>query len=295
MIMYDRLLVPVDRSDASLTAARYALQLADSTGAAVDVLHVVEVGRGASAPRGDEHTTTPGDHERKLLSNVERMADDVGLEITTELREGIPHEAIVEYAAEQGTQLIVMGRHGAANVSERLLGGVTEKVLRAGALPTLTLWTGSWEEGGIDADRVMLPTDGSDYSELAGEHAATLADLAGATVHVVSIADTGAAGGLFDTGGASEEFMANVEARHEEAVSRLADDVEKAVGRPVERAVVRGQPVAALQEYVEENQIDLIVMGSHGRTGFSRWLLGSTTERLLRTVDVPVLVVPRGQ
>lgn len=292
MITYDRLLVPVDGSDGSDAAVRHALALADSTGAAVDAVHVVEGGRGASRGRGREDSEASRGRGETYLAEVEALGEDLGLDVRTERLEGTPYRAILDYAADRGTHLVVMGRHGAGTVDERLLGGVTEKVLRAGALPVLTAWANDGDDTVVDAEELMLPTDGSDCAGVAGEHAATMAAVSGATVHVVSVADVDAAAGVFDAGGVSEEFVRNVEGRCREHVERMAGDVERAVDLPVERAVVRGRPAAALREYVEESGADLVVMGAHGRSGVSRWMLGSVTERLLRTTDVPVLVVP---
>lgn len=292
MITYDRILVPVDGSDGADAAVRHALALAEATGAAVDVVHVVEPGLGESPLDDPDSTSARRERGDALLADVEGAAADRGLEVTTALLAGTPHEAILEHAADRGSHLVVMGRHGAGTVGERLLGGVTEKVLRAGALPVLTAWATDGDDTVADAGELLVPTDGSDCAEVAGEHATTMARVADATVHVVSVADVDAAAGVFDAGGVSEEFVRNVEARCREAVSRMAGDVQRAIDRPVERAVVRGRPGAALREYVEEAGVDLVVMGAHGRSGVSRWMLGSVTERLLRTTDVPLLVVP---
>lgn len=286
MISYDRLLVPVDGSDASHTASRHALALAAATGAAVDVLHVVQ--GGGTALAGVEHRSILEDRGRRLLGDVERLAAGVGGDVSTEIVEGTPYEAILAYARERGTYLVVMGRHGANTVGERLLGGVTEKVLRAGQLPVLTVWA---DDGPtvVEADAVLLPTDGSGPAEVAGEHAASLAAVADATVHVVSVADVPAAGA------GPGELASNVEARCADAVDRLAGDVGSATGLAVETAVLSGHPAAALGDYVGNHGVDAVVLGAHGRSGLPRWLLGSVTERLLRTVDVPVLVVPAGR
>lgn len=290
MIHHGRVLVPVDGSDASHAAARHAIALAAETDAAVDVLHVVP--EEFAAAGGDESADPRDARGRTALTEVESVAEEAGVDVGTAVLVGAPYETILEHAAERGAHLIVMGRHGAGSVGERLLGGVTEKVLRAGVLPVLTAWADAAGETVVDAETLLLPTDGSDCAELAAEHAAALADVSGATVHVVSVADVEAAGGLFDAGGLSAEFVENVESRCQEAVERVATEVEAATGRPPETAVRRGTPAAALRAYVEEAGVDAVVMGAHGRSGFSRWMLGSVTERLLRTTDVPVLVVP---
>ncbi len=88
----------------------------------------------------------------------------------------------------------------------------------------------------------------------------------------------------------AEELL---ERRREEARDLLAEAEDRAAdyGRSVETAVAVGQPADEIVEYAAENELDLIVVGSHGRTGFSRVLLGSVAERVARQAPVPVTIV----
>jgi len=294
MVGYDRILVPVDGSDSAYNAAVHGLGVAGATGAAVHAIHVVDRRRRRSHLLGGEgHAAILREHGRKLLGDVERLAAEAGCDVETAVVEGAPHEAILATAAERDADLVVMGRRGEATVGQRLLGGVTDKVLRAGALPVLSVLA---DRGGEPCDvgyeRVLVPTDGSDCAERAAAHGAALADLAGAAVHVVSVADTRSSGGTLDAAGQSEAFAASVEERSEEAIERLAAEIRGGTDRPVETELLRGTPNEALRAYVAEADVDAVVMGAHGRSGLSRWMLGSVTERLLRTVDVTILVVP---
>lgn len=134
--------------------------------------------------------------------------------------------------------------------------------------------------------RVLIPTDGSDGADAAFEHAVDLAADAGAELHVIHAVDPthvpveGATDGLLDSLLAAGETM----------VSELADRGE-ADGIDVETAVLTGSPHAVITEYAADHDVDLLVMGTHGRTGLDRWLLGSVTERVIRTAPVPVLTV----
>lgn len=139
-------------------------------------------------------------------------------------------------------------------------------------------------------ETVLVPTDGSEHARRAADHACYLADLAGAEVHVVSVADVQAAVGLFDAGGVDRAFVERVEAKGEAAI----DAIEGAVDTPLTTAVLRGTPSEAILEYADEHAVDLIAMGTHGRRGLGRLLLGSTTERLVRRSPVPVLAVGPG-
>ena len=99
-------------------------------------------------------------------------------------------------------------------------------------------------------------------------------------------------------GGLEKEFLGRLDARGQEAVDSVANKIqESAPDVPVETAVERTASfegaAAGVREYIEENEIDLVVIGSHGRSNLKRQLLGSVASTVLRTVDVPVLVVKR--
>lgn len=119
---------------------------------------------------------------------------------------------------------------------------------------------------------ILFPTDGSEYAAAALEHAIDQADRHDATLDV-----------LYAKGGPDENG--------EETVEAAADRASEA-GVATNTAVLDGEPHEVILNYVEDRGVDLVVMGSHGRRGLDRILVGSVTESVLRSVDVPVLVVP---
>ena len=136
-------------------------------------------------------------------------------------------------------------------------------------------------------DTILVPTDGSDASEGAVEHAIELATQYDATLHALYVVDTGAYSSL--------EMGADIvaEALEEEgskAVDQVASEASEA-GVDVETAVRTGIAHRAIVEYVTEQGVDLVVMGTHGRTGVGRFLLGSVAEKVIRTADAPVMTV----
>ena len=135
-------------------------------------------------------------------------------------------------------------------------------------------------------DRILLPTDGSDASDRAVEQAVGLARETGAELHVLFVVeDIPYAPEMMDDTveeelqGIGEEAIAAIEARADEA------------GVDVVSAIRKGAPHSAIFEYADGEGVDAIVMGTHGRSGLDRYLLGSVTERVVRTADVPVLTV----
>jgi len=135
-------------------------------------------------------------------------------------------------------------------------------------------------------DDVLLPTDGSDAADAAVPHAIELADRYGARLHVLYVADT--------TEYSTVTFEDDVvDPLAEEGQSVVDEVVEKAGDLNVEAVgvVMKGGAYETILQYVEDEGIDVVVMGTHGRRGLDRALLGSVTERIVRTSDVPVLTV----
>ena len=292
--MYERLLIAVDGSEEARRAARRGLGLAAAFDASVDVVSVVEQKALRLTESGSEKSRVR-DRGEAALAEIETLASDLGIAVTTELVEGTPAVEIGAYADARGADLIVVGRQGLTGIGRRLLGGVTEQVLHRSDVPVLVV-SGGGEAG--DYARVLLTTDGSDNAEVAIPHGTAIARRFDSEVHVVNVVDLQSAGGLFDAGGLEAEFVERLEARGQEAVDAMGRQLEEAEGdldvrTAVERTSSFEGAAAGIREYVAAEGIDLVVMGSHGRSNLGRQLLGSVASTVLRTVDVPVLVVKR--
>jgi nucleotide-binding universal stress UspA family protein len=138
-------------------------------------------------------------------------------------------------------------------------------------------------------DRILLPTDGSAASEAATDHALWLAEQADATLAAVSVVDSRVYRSA-DTDQQSE-ISETLERDATEAVEAVADHAEGA-GVACETAVLDGVPDTEILRYADEVDADLLVMGTHGRTGRERLAnLGSVTERVVTGADRPTLVV----
>lgn len=137
-------------------------------------------------------------------------------------------------------------------------------------------------------NKILLPTDGSEGAEAALEHALDLAEKYEAELHIVYVADIR----VDSTTDMWANMLGQLEEIGEEATSTIAKRVEK-TGVEVVTEVIRGIPHEEINSYVDENDIDLITMGTHGRTGIDRLLLGSVTEKVIRTSKKPVLTVGR--
>ena len=136
---------------------------------------------------------------------------------------------------------------------------------------------------------VLLPTDGSDGFDAVASHAGSIAHEYGATVHVISVADTRNRFESPSSGLAPDAWKGSEHERAEEAVQDAAAAIPGDV--PVETVVEEGVPHTAILDHAEAAGVDLVVMGTHGRQGVDHYLIGSVAERVVRNARVPVLTV----
>ena len=138
----------------------------------------------------------------------------------------------------------------------------------------------------VTYDRILIPTDGSEASERATEHAVGIAARHDATLHALHVVDAGP-DSMPDAGGLAADELRDGGERSVEAVAEHAETA----GVAVETVVDTGVAYRSIVEYVDANNIDVVVMGTRGRSGIHRFLLGSVAEKVIRTVDAPVLTV----
>lgn len=139
-------------------------------------------------------------------------------------------------------------------------------------------------------DNVLVPTDGSETALLALEDAGSLVRRYDATLHTIHVVETT---GVTDTldDDQFEDVVDRIERAGTEAVETVVDRAQAQGIDDVESAVRHGLPHEEIPEYVEEQGIDIVVMATAGRTGAERDVIGSCTERLVRSSPVPVLTI----
>lgn len=135
-------------------------------------------------------------------------------------------------------------------------------------------------------ETILLPTDGSRDIDGVIRHAMTIASMADATVHAVYVIEGSKARGAHP----DDETVEEAREAGEDAVGDIEDLGEKE-DVPVKTAVLEGNAADAILDYADQVDIDMIVMGTHGRSGLDRFLVGSVAERVMRMSDVPVMTV----
>jgi len=287
--MYDTILVPTDGSSVAEDAGTYAMGLAEQFDAALHVVTVLESG----LIGGDQ------DEGERAVDELAERARDRGLDVTTDRHEenGGVHEVILEAAEAYDADLIAMGMTGRSGLGRFLLGSVAEQTLQESPVPVVTVH----EETTLEAefDRVLVPTDGSHSAVTALEHAIDLAVDTGARLHVVHVSDEEALGEEAVTLDVSGTAPGKDNGGDDADKSAVVQEVE-----PVDDALewLRESPLETVDVSVPGGRVDqqilaiaathdanCIVMGTHGETGLRRYLLGSSTERIVRFAGVPVI------
>ena len=287
--MYDTILVPTDGSTGATAAARHALALADAFDSRLHFLSVVNAENGGGLVGLDslaERRTVLDEEATDALEALGELADEAGIPHETAIEEGTIHETILDYADAHGVDLVVMGTHGRTGLQRVLIGSVTERVGRTSDVPVFT--TRREPAARPTYGDVLIPTDGSDAATAAVEHGLAIAERYDGTVHVLSVVDLNSLAGSYDVGPGISAIIDAWSDDCERAVASVADVAEER-GIDVVTEVVQGTPYRAITDYVDDAAIDLVTMGTHGRTGIERYLVGSVTERVVRTSDVPVL------
>src|SRR5262245_9541999 len=292
----DRILCPVDFSDTSREALRYALELARPRGAEVGVVHVAARTLPPLSALGTQasEAVEPGARaglRRDLLEQLKRFADPLvdGVRVAYLVDEAGVAETIVALAAR--SDLVVLGTHGHGEIEKLILGSVTEKVLHKSPCPVLTVpLPGSGSRARRPFRRILCPLDFSPPSQEALRYAVALAcDAEGGLVllHVIE--------GLLgekprdlrvDVQGYLDDAQRNAQARLRATLAET--DARLLDGEPV---VATGRAHAEILRVAEECGADLIVLGVHGQTVLDRVLFGSTARHVVRAAPCPVLSV----
>jgi len=144
--MYDRILLPTDGSRGNSRAVEQAIGLAAQSDARLHVLFVVEDLPYAPEMMDGQVEARLREIGEEAISDIRQRAADAGVSVETALEDGTPHQSILEYADEEGMDLIVMGTHGRSGLDRYLLGSVTERVVRGADTPVLTVRVDGDEE-----------------------------------------------------------------------------------------------------------------------------------------------------
>jgi len=289
---FTHILAPVDFSEACLHGLSTAVNLARRSGARLTVMHVVK-----HLPLGShvvlDAVGLQQDWERPAR---EKLAEFVQTHVPGDVparqvvRQGKPFHAIVEEAREQGCDLIVTATHGYTGLAHVLIGSTAERIVQHAACPVLVVRGRGGKAAEELAPRwILVPTDFSDNSRKAFPFATALALEFGAKLILAHVKP-----GIPMTGEIPLNFtQEQIDAVHAHAEVRLRQFRTEHFSEHLDTTtlVLEGTAHECLIKAVISDDPGLIVMSTHGHTGWQHALLGSTSERVVRHATGSVLVV----
>jgi len=284
--MYEDILLPFDGSDGAAEALHHAAEIAHWADATIHVLFVADTTRDSVTVVETQVVDALVQEGEGIVKEAEKTLDTLGVDYDSDVVQGNPAPTVAEYAERYDYDLIVMPTHGREGVSRYLIGSVTEKVIRLSSVPVLTERMQPDEQLVFPYENILLPTDGSAAAH-AAEHGLSLAAALDATVHVLSVVDDTSLG---------LDVRSTISGRgSEQAGTDAVDDVvSEAETRGVSntvRHVEHGSPIKMILDTIESNDIHAVVMGTTGRRGSDRILLGNVAEKTARSAPVPVITV----
>lgn len=285
--MYDSILLPVDGSERVAKIIHHAAELAQWTEATIQVVFVADTTQDSVTVVDGTVVDALKREGETIVADVAETLEALGVEHGTDVVQGSPAPTIVDYAERYDYDLVVLPTHGRTGISRYLLGSVTEKVVRLSDVPVLTARMQSDEQLTFPYENILIPTDGSPASAAATRHGLALAVTLNATVHILSVVDDTSLGPDVRSALSAAELERPATEAIEE-VNAEADDYDLA---HVQTYVEHGPPAEVIREHIETSEIHAVVMGSSGRRGVDRILLGSVAEKTVRSAPVPVITV----
>ena len=279
---YRKILVAVDGSPSGFHALRESFKLASDEKSWITVIAVTPSVEGDLELVGVRDIKAAMKHPyEKALEVAREIANTERALIKTVMEEGEPYERIVDLADAENCDLIIMGRKGTRHLDRTLMGSVTARVIGHSRRDVLVVPDGCE----IGWKKILMATDGSRYSKRAAERAIDFARSYGGELRIVSVVDV------------PSEFYAeapnavdDMVAKAKEHVKDVRTDAESS-GVKAEGFVGEGEAYQIITDLAGKEDVNVITMSSHGRTGLKRLLMGSVAEKVIGHSPCPVLVV----
>lgn len=285
--MYDNILFPTDGSDPAESVLEYAVQIASEHGATIHILNVADTGRDSvTAIRGEVIDVLETEGER-IVTEAAQHVENEGVPVVSEVHQGDPHRTIVDYSRQSAIDCIVMPTHGQRGLHRILLGSVTERVINTAEVPVIAVNPGSDRPLAYPPQHVLVPTDGSRGAELALTEGIEIARATGATLHLLHVVETGGLGP--DARSVLKE--GELTERANEIMAEATERIDETSLDTTTSVIEHGDPSKVICDYIDENEIDLTVMGTHGQTDFSRYVMGGVSAKIVRQSPGPVMWV----
>ncbi len=297
-----KILIPLDGSRLAEQAIPYAAAAAGPEGE-ITFFHVVpgpeplrDLYGGQIASEQDVLGMARETGTALMQETIERWKDVLEVEPKILIQPGEPAEAILSAAGSIGATMLVLASRGRGMAGRIAFGSVADRLSRTSPIPTMIVAPKNEKDAPprkATISRIIAPFDGSDVAKEALPIVRQIASDTGAPVLLIcavnpaSVMLPSPVGAAYYPAELYDEVAEDMQSAAREA---LEEGEEVLQGLDVTRIIVEGAPANAIQSQLQPG--DIVVMTSHGRSGFKRWLLGSVAEKLIRSGAAPVVLVP---
>ncbi len=290
--MYERILIPLDRSSISETGFPYVAEISAKFGSELHLVTVAEPNVEATDLSSLAYFARASSHITNLIGNY-GVKD--ATKIHTKTLSGKPANEILRYADSIDANLVIMTSHGASGKGEWALGNIAAKILRATSRPILLVRAPVTEPAMPQTllKKILVPLDGSELGEAAIPLITELAGKLGSEVILFHADEPQISWGIYEGFSGYRIPPPDPESRKTAVMAYLNKIAEplKKKGLNVDCAVEFDFSARGITDYAKKMSVDLIAMSTHGRSGIGAWVFGSVTDKVLHTGDKPVLVV----
>ena len=292
--------MPIDFSRPSLKAIPYALAISRQFSAGVHLLHVTDVAQQPPPTLLTLPLVPQSEWDKRFMKRLKAVADRYGTDgnvSTLEPRTGTAYEEICDAAQELKADLIVIATHGYTGYKRMFLGSTAERVVQHSPCPVLIVrhhfhrWNGAGDLRtltGFKLKKILVPTDFSKCSQTAFDYGVQFARDFGAELRLVHVINPH----TFPFG---DKYTALDPAQLLQQMGVAAQKTMRSMAAKAKTQysarLIHGSPAIEICKAANED-VDLIVISTHGRTGLGHLLIGSVAEHVIRYAHCPVLVIP---
>jgi nucleotide-binding universal stress UspA family protein len=305
--MLKKILVPLDTSELAEIALPYAVELAVKFKSEIIILHVRT---SADSPDKTEHRTYVSKITAQTRQNINKSpslppGEKVKVASATIGSPGIiahPAEKIVDYAEQKNISLIVMATHGRTGIKRWTLGDTANKVARTAKCPLLLIRAAAGVSESVKLEKVLVPLDGSRPAETVLPYIENMASRLKAKTSLLSVVEllyhlypySDQAGYFSSSGVIKVPYNEREMQPAKEVAEKYINTVnEKLVSEGIETNYILriGSPADEIIKVEDEMRPDMVVMATHGHSGFGRFDHGSITDKVLHAGNAPLLLV----
>ena len=301
MGMFEKILVPLDGSPLAQAILPYVMAVARGFHSHVILFHVVETDLDHEAPEqktyADETMERIQPMAENYLAGVAEQLRKAGINVEAKVVRGRAAAQILEQAEQENVGLIAMSTHGRSGLARWVIGSEVDKILNGCEQPVLLVRPRGEGAGGKAEGRlskVIVPLDGSHDAEAALPLAEELSKALGLGVILIQVIGIETTVHFAPIGPDSWPVPSDILQRLDVVASGYLTGLAKQLkdrGLTVQWEVLRGAAGPGIVEFSKETPDSLVVMTTHGRSGFRRWVMGSVADAVVRHTGEPVLVM----